>query len=103
MRSGSTGEGDCMKRILRILINGLTVLSLLLCVATVILWAQSGRRQHSWYVGWGGKWIDNNVWFERVTSLQIIDGRWVVSWTWYKWRLVYVDSMFEKGSPEPDA
>src|SRR5689334_3710314 len=34
----------CVKRPLRIIFNALAILSLLLCVATAVLWARSGRR-----------------------------------------------------------
>ncbi len=41
VRNGDHDKGDSMKRVLRWLLNGLTVLSLLLCVATVVLWVRS--------------------------------------------------------------
>jgi hypothetical protein len=41
VRDGNPGEGGIVKRLLRWSWNALTVLSLLLCVATVVLWVQS--------------------------------------------------------------
>src|SRR4051812_48700175 len=43
MRKGVVTIGPAMKRILRVLLNGVTVLSLVLCVATVALWTWSHR------------------------------------------------------------
>ena len=39
-----------MKRLRRILLNALTVLSLVLFVASVALWTWSDRQPRSWYV-----------------------------------------------------
>ena len=54
VRDGSLCTGDDMRRLLRLLLDRLTVLSLLLCVSTVILWVQSCRRPirvHVRYLG----------------------------------------------------
>ena len=47
MRDGSC-EGEEMKRLRRIIFNGLTVMSLLLCIATAGLWVRSYKVQDFW-------------------------------------------------------
>jgi hypothetical protein len=57
MRKDSS-DGEGMKRIPRHTFNGLMVLSLMCCVATVGLWVQSCRSEDDWYVAkaGGGLW-----------------------------------------------
>ena len=58
-----------MRRLYRILLNALTVLSLLLFVATVALWVRSYGHKDGY--GYGNKWIESYSaslcfgWFDR--------------------------------------
>jgi hypothetical protein len=66
-----------MPRMRRRLLNLLTLLSLLLCVAACALWATSYRYGHVLVI-WRETWPDPNVFRSRGVSLRHVQGRWIL-------------------------
>src|SRR4051812_30809875 len=80
MRYNSCRSED-MKRLRRIILNALTVLSLLLCVATVVLWARSFHHDGAFEfsvrsVRWELTSRRGSLWFDNYPQSRLESDQW---------------------------
>ena len=71
MRDARFGQGISVKRLSKMIFSGLTIVSLLLCVATVVMWVRSGYAADIWTWGGAGReyWVRSDWGRFGVTSV----------------------------------